>query len=45
MIYLPGNKALFLGRFATPEEAAMVYDRAALETFGSLAYTNILVER
>lgn len=33
---------LILGNYATKEEAAYVYDQAALQLFGEFAYTNLL---
>jgi hypothetical protein len=34
------GKAHYLGRYATPEEAARAYDRAAIEVFGEFARLN-----
>ena len=34
------NKAIYLGRFETPEEAARVYDAAAKEHYGEFASLN-----
>ncbi len=38
------DRHLHLGRFATAEEAARAYDRAARETFGDYARTNFEAE-
>ena len=39
-ISLPSGSRLYLGGHATPEEAAMIYDRAAVEHFGEFARLN-----
>lgn len=39
------NKELWLGRYATEEEAASAYDRAALEHFGDYALLNFSAGR
>lgn len=35
-----GDHSVFLGVFSTPEDAAIAYDKAALEYFGEYAYVN-----
>ncbi|XP_059070108.1 dehydration-responsive element-binding protein 2D isoform X1 [Cryptomeria japonica] len=35
-----GGKRLWLGTYETPQEAALAYDRAALNIYGSSAYLN-----
>ena len=39
-----GDKLLYLGRYKTPEEAAVVYNRKAKELYGDFAYLNEVPE-
>lgn len=36
------NKTIYLGTFSSSDKAAVIYDKKALELFGTSAYTNIL---
>lgn len=38
------GKSTFLGNYSTPEQAALAYNVAALDTFGEFAYVNKLKE-
>ena len=42
--YRHGDKLLYLGRYDTPEEAAMAYDRTVIELKGDKAILNFLRE-